>query len=250
MIDLQKAQKAFIEYTNNYDLNDSNITRKISHSIRVMEYSKRIAENINLTKEQVDLATLIGLLHDIARFEQWKRYGTYSDSNSIDHGDFALELLKENDFIRNFIDTNIYDDIIFTAIKNHNKYKIEELDGEMLLQAQIVKDADKLDIFFQIATQYFKDPRVTELQDISDDFYEEFQTGQCVHKKANPTEIDELILIISFIYDIYFDYSFKIIYDEHYIERIFEQFDFKKTDVKEKIKKIIEQANNYITSKM
>ena len=74
MIDLSKAKSEFIKYTNNYDLNDSHITRKIHHSLRVMEASKKIAENLNLTKEQIDLATLIGLLHDIARFEQRKRY--------------------------------------------------------------------------------------------------------------------------------------------------------------------------------
>ena len=32
----------------------------------------------------VDLAWLIGLLHDVGRFEQLKRYGTFIDSQSID----------------------------------------------------------------------------------------------------------------------------------------------------------------------
>lgn len=250
MIDIEKAKKAFIDYTNKYDLNNSNITYKIHHSLRVMNYSKRIAENLNLTKEQIDLATLIGLLHDIARFEQWKRYKTYNDRKSIDHGDLAVEILEENDFIREFIDDNKYDEIIKIAIKNHNKYKIEELEGEKLLQAQIVKDADKLDIFYQIANDYYKDPRVTETQDVSDDFYEEFKKEQCVHKKADATDLDELVLITSFIYDIYFDYSLKILYDEKYIERIFEQFDFKLPGVKEKIEVIINQANNYIINKI
>lgn len=250
MIDLEKAKKAFIDYTNKYDLNNSNITRKIHHSLRVMNFSKIIAENLNLTKEQIDLATLIGLLHDVARFEQWKRYETYNDGKSIDHGDLAVEILEENDFIREFIDDNKYDEIIKIAIKNHNKYKIEELEGEKLLQAQIVKDADKLDIFYQIATEYYKDPRVTETQDVSNDFLEEFQKEQCVHKKADATDLDELVLITSFIYDIYFDYSLKILYDEKYIERIFEQFDFKLPGVKEKIEVIINQANNYIINKI
>ena len=79
MIDLEKAKNEFIKYTNNYDLTNSHITRKIYHSLRVMEVSKKIAEDLKLTQEQIDLATLIGLLHDIARFEQRKRYGTYYD---------------------------------------------------------------------------------------------------------------------------------------------------------------------------
>lgn len=250
MIDLEKAKNEFMNYTNNYDLNNTNITRKIYHSLRVMEYSKRIAENLNLSKEQIDLATLIGLLHDIARFEQWKRYETYNDKKSIDHGDLAVELLEENNFIRKFIESDEYDEIIKIAIKNHNKYKIEELDGEKLLQAQIIKDADKLDIFYQIATQYYKNPRETEKQNISDDFLEEFMKEQCVHKKADQTDLDELVLITSFIYDIYFDYSLKILHDERYIEKIFEQFDFKQDGVKEKVQEIIGLANKYIVSKI
>ena len=79
MINLNKAKEEFIKYTNTYDLENTGITRKIYHSLRVMEYSKKIAENMNLSEEQVKLATLIGLLHDIARFEQMKRYGTYKD---------------------------------------------------------------------------------------------------------------------------------------------------------------------------
>lgn len=250
MIDLEKAKNEFIKYTSTYDLNNTNITRKINHSLRVMEYSKRIAENLNLDEEQIKLATLIGLLHDIARFEQWRRYETYNDKISIDHGDLAVEILEENNFLRKFIETDKYDEIIKIAIKNHNKYKIEGLEGEEFLQAKIIKDADKLDIFYQIATQYFKSIEDVEKQKISDDFFEEFKKEQCVHKKANQTDLDELVLITSFIYDIYFDYSLKIVKDEKYIERIFEQFNFKDIEVKEKIDFIIKLAQNYINNRV
>ena len=70
-MDLEKAQKEFIKYTENYDLRDSNIIRKQLHSIRVMELSEKIAKRLNLSKEKIEIATLIGLLHDIARFEQY-----------------------------------------------------------------------------------------------------------------------------------------------------------------------------------
>ena len=45
MIDLEKAKRAFIEYTKNYDLEDQVLKAKVSHSLRVMEYSRRIAES-------------------------------------------------------------------------------------------------------------------------------------------------------------------------------------------------------------
>ena len=246
MIDLEKAKIEFEKYVNNYDLNNINIKRKVDHSLRVMECSKKIAENLNLNKEQIELSTLIGLLHDIARFEQWTRFETYNDQKSIDHGDLAVEILEENNFIRKFIEEDKYDEIIKVAIKNHNKYKIEGLEGEEFLQAKIIKDADKIDIFYQIVTQYFKPVDVVEKQDIPDDCFEQFKSEKCILKKVNQTEIEGLVLVASFIYDVYFNYSLKIIKDEEYIERMFAQFDFKKVEVKEKINFIIKQAQNYI----
>ena len=245
MIDLEKAKNEFIKYTNNYDLTNSHITRKIYHSLRVMEVSKKIAENLNLNKEQIDLATLIGLLHDIARFEQRRRYGTYYDKKSVDHGDLAVELLEENNFIRNFIETDKYDDIIKVAIKNHNKYEIEPLDGESLLQAKIIKDADKIDIFYQLAHQFAKDKNAIENSEISEDYIKQLKQGKCIFRNADESAIDELVLITSFIYDIHFDSSLKLIREENYIGKMFEQFDFDEKTQKQ-VNEILEIANAFL----
>lgn len=245
MIDLSKAKSEFIKYTNNYDLNDSHITRKIHHSLRVMEASKKIAENLNLTKEQIDLATLIGLLHDIARFEQRKRYGTYYYKKSIDHGDFAVELLEENNFIRRFIDEDKYDNIIKVAIKNHNKYEIEPLDGEELLQSKIIKDADKIDIFYQLAYQFAKNKSEIENSEISEDYLNQLKQEKCIFRNTEESAIDELVLITSFIYDIHFESSLKLIKEEGYIEKMFNQFDFNEKTEKQ-VEEILKIANDYL----
>lgn len=60
-----------------------------------MKISKRIAKGMKLTQEEIDIATLIGLLHDIARFEQYTKYHTFKDAESIDHGDLGAEILKK-----------------------------------------------------------------------------------------------------------------------------------------------------------
>ena len=62
MIDLIKAEDEFKKYTQNYDMQLDGIERKYNHSFRVMKISKEIAENLNLNEEQIQLATLIGLL--------------------------------------------------------------------------------------------------------------------------------------------------------------------------------------------
>jgi len=250
-MDIEKAKKEFIKYTNNYDLQNDNITRKIGHSIRVMEISESIAKDLDLTKEQIELATLIGLLHDIARFEQMKRYGTYKDSISCDHGDLGVEILEHDNFIRKFIDEDKYDKIILTSIKNHNKYKIEEnLTEEELLFSKIIRDADKLDIMYEGVEMFWKDKQEVEeveQSDITPAVYEQFISKQTINRKYGKLPADRLVCFLGFIFDINFKYDFKIIKQKDYINKILNRFSFKH---KEKFEKVREIANKYIETKI
>ena len=83
----------FTKYVNNYDMNDENIRLKYNHSIRVMELSRKYAQILGFNDEDIYLATLIGLLHDIGRFEQLKVYHSYNDRETIDHAEYGIEQL-------------------------------------------------------------------------------------------------------------------------------------------------------------
>ena len=115
MLNISNIKNEFLKYVDNFDLTDVKIERKKFHSIRVKEISKEIANSLNLSKEYVDLAMVIGLLHDIGRFEQEKQYKTFIDAHSFDHGDYGANLLEKT--IRNYIDDNKYDNIIIQAVK-------------------------------------------------------------------------------------------------------------------------------------
>lgn len=251
MIDLIKAEDELKKYTQNYDMQLDGIERKYNHSFRVMKISKEIAENLNLNEEQIQLATLIGLLHDIARFEEFTRFRAFSSKNEFDHGDYALEILKKDSFIRKFIETDKYDDIIFTAIKNHNKFKIEEgLDENTLLYCKIIRDADKIDIFYEGAT-IFWDTQKEEMEnsEISDSYFEQFMKKQVIFRVPNQTKLDSVIVFAAFIFDINFKYSFEILKKENYINKILNRFNFEKTETLERINKIREVSNDFINQK-
>ena len=111
-IDIQKAKNIFKQYISNYNPEDEKIKLKITHIERVAEISKDIAESLNLSKEDIKLAELIGLLHDIGRFEQAKRYNTFVDKDSINHGEYGVKILFEDGLIREFITTDKYDRIL------------------------------------------------------------------------------------------------------------------------------------------
>ena len=239
-----------MKYTNNYDIENENIERKIYHSLRVMEISKKIATNMGLENEKIELATLIGLLHDIGRFEQFKIYQTYSDLESIDHGDLGADILKQNNFIRNFIKEAKYDEIILKSVQNHNKYKIaDDLNKEEKLFCKIVRDADKIDILYEAIEIFWKKGR-EEIQNdlISDKVYNEFLNKKLIKKDKNMKKngIDKLVLMLAFVFDINFHESLEILKKEDYLNKILNNFDFKRQDTKEKIENIRNVLNLYL----
>ena len=82
----------FKEYVDSFEKEDA-IKYKYNHSLRVMDLSIDIAKSLKLNEEDLKLVKLIGLLHDIGRFEQVKRYHTFIDKNSINHGELGVEIL-------------------------------------------------------------------------------------------------------------------------------------------------------------
>ena len=96
----------FLKYVNRYDNSDKDILLKRRHTLRVMGLSEKIAEKINLSTEEVELAKLCGLLHDIGRFTQIQDFNTYNDLISLDHGDLGAEILKKDNYIDKFTNKN------------------------------------------------------------------------------------------------------------------------------------------------
>lgn len=247
MINIEKAKKEFIAYTNQFDVNNPNIERKIGHSFRVMEISEKIAQKLNLDNEQIEIASLIGLLHDIGRFGQMEKYNTFKDLKSIDHGDYGVDILNKD--MRKYIDVDKYDTLIKKAIKNHNKFQIEDgLTKEELLFSKIIRDADKMDIFYEAFSMFWKDKeKDVENQIISNQVFEQFKKHMTIKRsKDDNLEIDSLVTILAFVFDINFEPTFEMLEKEEYINKIINRFDFKNQETKEKMKEVKEIINQYI----
>lgn len=126
---------------------------KVRHTYRVALLCERIARNLRLSAEDVDVAWLCGLLHDLGRFEQVKRYHSFNDANTINHAQLSASLLFDEDdigarpLIRKFIEDDAYDALIRTAIEHHSDFALPDgLDEQTLLLCHILRDADKIDI--------------------------------------------------------------------------------------------------------
>lgn len=211
-----------------------------------MEISKEIAKGLQLGQEEIDLATLIGLLHDIARFEQYTQFKTYKDLESFDHGDFGAQILGKD--IRNYIETPQFDDIIIKAVKNHNKYKIEDgLTETEELYAKIIRDADKIDIFYESVEMFWKGKEhEVESSKISEYVIQQIKDKSQIKRKLEESPVDNIIKVIAFIFDINFKTSFEIIKKEDYINKILNRYNFKDENTKKQIEAIRKIANEYI----
>ena len=146
MIDIAHAKQEFEKYLDEYDREDEQIRLKIVHTYGVVKYAGEIARKMECSGEDVELAELIGLLHDIGRFEQIRRFHSF-EPGTMDHAVFGAELLfGEEKLIRRFVEDDKFDELIDAAIRKHSDFKLEGIhDARTLFHAKLIRDADKLD---------------------------------------------------------------------------------------------------------
>jgi putative nucleotidyltransferase with HDIG domain len=247
MINIVHAKEEFEKHVNTYDLENSKINLKYHHSYRVADICKSIAVSLKLTDEEIDLAYLIGLLHDIGRFEQLKIYNSYNDMKTVDHGDFGVKILFDNNLIRNFIETDKYDDIIRTSIYAHNKAFIPSSYNEKdLLFTQIIRDADKLDILYL----YIDKQVIIDVSDenISNEVIECILNRKLIECKIAVTPLDNVILSLDFTYDFNFNYSLKLLKEKDYMNIIIDSLELKTDMANNTFNHIKEEINKYLNN--
>ena len=206
-----------------------NFAIKRDHSLRVADIALLLADKLEWTDEEKQIAFLIGLLHDIGRFSQVVEFDTFSDDKSIDHAENAVKILKEGNLfeVLNFENK----ELVFAAILNHNKFKISDgLTGQELIHAKLIRDADKMDIFKVLTEYYLKRngklnhtltwelPKGTV---VSPSVAKEVLAGKMVSKKNVASEIDVKIMQLSWVYDLNFRTTFEYLAKHRYLESVY-----------------------------
>lgn len=215
-MDFDSIEKTFKEYVDNYDWNNEKIRLKYYHTLEVANISYEIANRMGLSDEEKDLAKLIGYLHDVGRFEQVATTNSFKDK-TMDHADCGVKLLFDEGLITNFIDTNKYDEIIRKAVRNHNKYQIlDEVDEKEKLFANIIRDADKIDIF-RVRVLYDKDEIIASP---SKEVLDCFDKEQSVLLKDVKNKSDSTLCILAFIFDFNYKESLQLLKEKGYYEKL------------------------------
>ena len=196
---LEEAKKEFLKYTEPYKDLSFMCQLKVFHTFRVMELCKEIAESLDLSEEDVEFAEYCGLLHDIGRFEQWKRYGTYDDSKSVDHAELGIEVLKNNHYIDQFYIDPSLQETLLNSIQYHNKYAVSyELSERDKLFCNIVRDADKIDILYLCSIGHIV--RNIHNDNFSDNIFNDLLEKKQINRKDIKTSGDSLSISLGLVF--------------------------------------------------
>lgn len=257
MIDFKYAMSSFKKYLENFDSQYGKINLKIRHTYGVVEASEYIAHKLNLSDEDIELAKLVALLHDIGRFEQIRKINSFIDNKDVDHAVLGNDILFKNNLIRDFIENNQYDGIISKAILNHNKLYIENgLNEKELLHAKIIRDADKTDNFRVKAEDDFENimdnssREILENDVISDNIYNDFMNNRIIVREDITTYMDFWVSYIAFIFDFNYKIGLEYIKEKDYVNIIINRLDYKRKDTKEKMENIRKHALEYIENSL
>lgn len=213
-------------YTQDRDVH-KNVILKQQHTYRVCENIVKIAESIGLSQNDIYLAEVIALFHDVGRFEQFKKYKTFKDNLSENHALMSLKTLEEKALLRKLSPDE--QQIIEHAIKYHNSMDIPQNEpDEYILFEKLIRDADKLDIF-KIVTEYDatrkENPNIALEQLEDTNCYDKYfvsavLNGENISYSRMKTYSERKLLEVGWINDINFKYSLSVIKREKYIEKL------------------------------
>ena len=254
-IDRRRVREVFRSYTDAYDSTDEKIKLKIGHTYRVADLCERIAASEGMSQNDIDLAWLLGMLHDVGRFEQLRRYDTFIDAESVDHAKLGADILFGTEAelsdtaggaegktrtsydgsgilpgygnkIRDFAEDFGEDLLIETAVREHSAFRLPQgLDLRTVKFCHILRDADKIDILrvnVETPLEEIYNTTTEELRHsvVTEEVMKSFYEHHAVLRALKKTPADHVVGHISLVYELVFPESRKAVKEQGYLEAL------------------------------
>jgi putative nucleotidyltransferase with HDIG domain len=222
----------FISYTKSFQSPNPAIQHGFSikkeHSLRVCKEILNLGSLLGLHPEELRIAETAALFHDIGRFEQYKKYGTFADGASENHAELSIKILREKCVLDKL--ARIPKDLIIKSILYHNRIQLPDAeDDAVIFFGRLLRDADKLDIFRVVIENYQKSDServaavgldLPDRPEISDVVLNSLLACRQVSGGDLRTLNDAKLLLVGWIYDLNFPPTFQAIRDRGYLEII------------------------------
>jgi len=230
--DLEIFKDWFSEYTRTFYTDNAedrrNIDLKVRHTSFVCENIVGIAKEEHLSDNDLMLAETAALFHDLGRFLQYSRYKTFRDSISVNHGRLGAEILGKENILRHL---PLHEQqLIMNTVKFHNAFEVPSFeDQQNVLFLQLIRDADKLDIW-RIFAEYYESPEeeqtsavglgLPDLPDYSKTVLSCLYDKKLATLSGLKTLNDFRLMQLSWVYDLNFRHSFRLMAERAYIQKI------------------------------
>jgi hypothetical protein len=129
----------------------------------------------------------------------------------------------------------------------------DDCNKKEMLHCKIIRDADKLDIFYVILDESFEAayPSDRYVKDgISKEIKEGFIKDNRIDYSKIKSCVDLLVGQIAYVFDINYIHSLEEIKRENYIEKLIKKFDAKEEKTKKDLEELKDIAEKYIEEKI
>ncbi|HRR33381.1 MAG TPA: HD domain-containing protein [Kiritimatiellia bacterium] len=119
---------------------------KLEHTQGVVQDARSIMGGEAWDEPSRVLGEACALLHDAGRYEQFKTFGTFQDSKSVDHAAYGVRIIREQRWLDGLpvAERNL----VLATVALHNRRTVSPAASERVARfTHLVRDADKLDIF-------------------------------------------------------------------------------------------------------
>ena len=229
MMSMNEAARWFRAYTRGFETEGGGLkpllALKWSHSFSVSREAGRIARGMNYEPKRILHAEILGLLHDVGRFPQYRDFGTFYDAASVDHGELGWETVSGSRILYSLDEDERL--AILDGIRYHNKKEIPlDIRRSSLGMARLIRDADKLDVF-EVVQRYLEEgrirellPRIPETWEVSGGVLDSLMdSGRASYSQVRSVG-DFLLVQLSWIFDLNYPPSFRRVLERSVIERI------------------------------
>jgi HD superfamily phosphodiesterase len=211
------VRKIFQSYSSRFKSEDPLYNKYIElkrfHTARVCENILDIGSSLQMDREHLNFVEILAWLHDIGRFEQYRKYRTFDDSVSENHAILGLRVIEQEKILEGF--SSEQKEILSSSILNHNTRSIPENEPSKIdFYSRILRDADKLDIWrisIEMNITYkLLDEVLSETYVVPNDFIQSFQNRQTIKMSQASTLYNNTLFKLSWIYDLNFKRSFEL----------------------------------------
>jgi len=205
-----------------------NIALKELHTKKVCENIGLIAADEGLPGGDRLIALTVALFHDLGRFPQYRKYRTFNDAVSVNHGELGADVLSKSGLLETLPPSER--ELITLAVRYHNAFSLPRIeDGRAILFLKLIRDADKLDIW-RVFLELFGQKReerasaagigLPDSPGYSGQLVPVILEGKIIPLARVKNLNDYKLLQLSWIFGLYFRASYRLVKERGIIEKM------------------------------